>query len=141
MASEAIRWVGLPQLLKKLDAELELGPNTRLMLEKTGGLAQSYLLGLMPSTWQRPRQVDLQATENSARISLPSFPYIFFERGSSGAAGAGRLRRRKTVKQFKAAGYRIRPRHYLRRTKGYTGKQLREQILELKRQTERVWQQ
>lgn len=139
MASGNIRWIGLPKLYAKLDVQLNIGPETERVLQSVGGLARANLVGLMPGDWQRPRQVDLQVTQNAARMSMPRFPYVFFERGSAAAGSPGRSHRRKSERQFKSGGYRIRPRRYLRRTKGFAAKELRAHLLEMKRNTEQVW--
>lgn len=137
-----VRWIGMPKLLKKLDAELQIGPQSQQLLDRVGNDGKGYLLDLMPGDWDRPRAARLQVTENSARLSIPRYPYIFFERGSA-YPSAGRVRRRRTQSAFtalgRAGGLRIRPRRYLRRTGGRIRRQLIQEIETLKSGIVREW--
>lgn len=139
MVTSSLSWVGLPKLLAKLDANLNIGAESAKLLGSVGGQGQSYLLGLMPGDWKRPRNVSLRTSEKYAALSMPRYPYLFFERGSSKSGAGGRPHRRKTERQFKNSAYRIRPRRYLRRTKGFMSKQLKAQLLEMKTAVEREW--
>lgn len=132
-----VKLVGLPQIAKKLDTIVSL-TDARAIVHEVGALGQETLRGFMPTDWNRPRQISLQETLNSARITLPRDPYIFFERGSS-PNRAGRAHRTKTERQFKEQGYRIRPRRYIRRTNAIIRKAMRRLALERGQAVQKAW--
>lgn len=129
--------LGLPQIAKKLDQVVEL-TDARAIVQEVGQFTQRTLLGMMPTSWHRPRQISLMTTQDEAVISLPRIPYVFLERGSAYPKATGEKRPHR---KRRAAGQilRIKPRRYIRRTKAKTARELRRFALERGRQIERAF--
>lgn len=135
-----VKIIGLQPLAKKLDGVVEITA-ARTMVQDVGNLGKTTLVGLMPSNWERPRQVNLATTENSARIEMPRYPYVFFERGSQRHSGgaASRAHRTKTSAQFKQGNYFIKPRRYLARTRAIIRKALKQAVIDRAAKIQQMW--
>lgn len=137
MAGEGVGSVtmtsNVARIVKKLDPKVLMGDTPKLLVKQGAEQGLAFLKPITPVLTGESKSLEhVSFSESSASILAPSYPLIFLERGSQASIGpklangkSSRQHKRKTAKAFKSDLLRIQGRHFLRKTRTFTVKNLK----------------